>query len=100
MGGGVTPEDRIAALESLINNLNTEMNYMKAAVYGDGTRRMMGILEQFDAIRLEFVGLRNDLSELVAWKTQLVFWLKIGVTAIGLTGGASWISVFQNWVGG
>ena len=96
----MTPEDRIAALESLIYSLNTEMRDMKAAVYGDGARRMMGLLEQFEAMRQEFIGLRNDLSELVAWKTQLVFWLKIGVTAIGLTGGASWISVFQNWVGG
>lgn len=94
------PEQKLGVLEQRVNEISTDMRDLKAAVYGDGARRMMGLLDQFEAMRQEFIGLRHDLSELVAWKTQLMFWLKIGVGAVGVTGGASWISVFQIWAGG
>lgn len=98
--GLVTTGDPITGLEHRVNEISSDLRDLKAAVYGDGARRMLGMLDQIDAMRREFSELREDLTELISWKTQLMFWLKIGVTAVGVTGGASWISVFQTWAGG
>jgi hypothetical protein len=98
--GIVTPGDPLTGLEHRVNEMSADVRDLKAAVYGDGARRLSGLMDQLDLMRQEFVGLRKDLSDLLTWKQQLMFWLKVGVGAVSVTGGASWISVLQTWAGG
>lgn len=87
-------------IEQRVHELSTDMRDMKAIVYGDTARRMAGILEQFDEMRVEFGGLRKDLGELLTWRREMTLLMRIGVGLLTIGGGANIIGLVQAYLGG
>lgn len=80
-----------------VDALRVEVEQLKVAVYGDATLRILGLLDQFEALRTEIGSLRKDLSELLTWRREMTLLLRAGLAILSVGGGAQIIALLKAW---
>lgn len=80
-----------------VDALRGEVEQLKVAVYGDATLRILGLLDQFEALRTEIGSLRKDLSELLTWRREMTLLLRAGLAILSVGGGAQIIALLKAW---
>ena len=80
-----------------VDAMRGEVEQLKVAVYGDATLRILGLLDQFEALRTEIGSLRKDLSELLTWRREMTLLLRAGLAILSVGGGAQIIALLKAW---
>ena len=87
-------------LDKLIQRVDVirgEVDQIKVSVYGDATLRILGLQDQFEALRVEIAHLRQDLSELLTWRREMTLLMRAGLAILGVGGSAQVIALLKAW---
>lgn len=90
-------QNELAQLTGRVDALRGEVDQLKTVVYGDATLRILGLLDQFEALRTEIASLRDDLSELLTWRREMTLLMRAGLAILGVGGGAQIIALLKAW---
>lgn len=87
-------EQRLEVLGNEMRALKSDVRDLKSDFYGDKSRHVEGMLEQFAAMRLEIGALREDFAKFLSWRRDITVALRVGVVLLGgqliTTGAANW----------
>lgn len=84
----------------MIEILRAEVRDLKADLYGDASRRLVGLIAQFEGMREEMAALRVDLGKLLAWRDQVLFLMRVGVGVMSAGGLAQVIALVRAFAEG
>lgn len=92
-------QHRMDEFDRRMAGMETELVNLKTSVYGDNSRHIQGLLEQFAALRAEIGNLRTDLSELLTWRREVTLMLRVGLGFLGTGGIAQVAALIKAWGG-
>lgn len=92
-------QHRMEEFDRRVAGMEAELLNLKASVYGDNSRHIQGLLEQFAALRVEIGNLRTDLSDLLAWRREVTLMLRWGLGFLGTGGIAQVAALVKAWGG-
>ena len=94
----MTPsESEFTQLTARVDALRSEVEQLKVSLYGDGSRHIQGLLEQFGALRQEIAKLHDDLSDLIAWRREMTLLMRAGLAILSVGGGAQIMALLKAW---